>query len=83
MQRFVDSSDGTRIAVYEQGDRQLPTIVMAHGWPDSHVLWNGVTGDSGTASTSCGTTTAGPAPPRCPKRSGPTGWIVSPTICPR
>ncbi len=46
-QRFVDSADGTRIAVYEQGDRQRPTLVMAHGWPDSHVLWNGVTGELG------------------------------------
>ncbi|MDH6195017.1 NAD(P)-dependent dehydrogenase (short-subunit alcohol dehydrogenase family)/pimeloyl-ACP methyl ester carboxylesterase [Mycobacterium frederiksbergense] len=45
MQRFVVSSDGTRIAVYEQGDPQRPTLVMAHGWPDSHVLWNGVTGE--------------------------------------
>lgn len=47
MQRFVVSSDGTRIAVYEQGDRQRPTLVMVHGWPDSHVLWNGVTGELG------------------------------------
>lgn len=47
MQRFAVSSDGTRIAVYEQGDRQLPTLVMAHGWPDSHVLWDGVTGALG------------------------------------
>ncbi|OMC40006.1 short chain dehydrogenase [Mycobacterium sp. GA-1841] len=47
MQRFVVSSDGTRIAVYEQGDRGRPTLVMAHGWPDSHVLWNGVTGELG------------------------------------
>lgn len=47
MQRFVVSSDGTRIAVYEQGDRERPTLVMAHGWPDSHVLWNGVTGELG------------------------------------
>ncbi|MDV3128099.1 SDR family oxidoreductase [Mycobacterium sp. 21AC1] len=42
MQRFVDSWDGTRIAVFEQGDPDLPTLVMAHGWPDSHVLWDGV-----------------------------------------
>ncbi|MBU9765590.1 SDR family oxidoreductase [Mycobacterium sp. TNTM28] len=47
MQSFVVSADGTRIAVYEQGDRQRPTLVMAHGWPDSHVLWNGVTGELG------------------------------------
>lgn len=47
MQRFVDSSDGTRIAVYEQGDADRPTLVMAHGWPDSHVLWDGVVAELG------------------------------------
>ncbi|MGV9803000.1 SDR family oxidoreductase [Mycobacterium sp. NPDC003449] len=47
MQRFVDSRDGTRIAVYEQGDPQRPTLVMAHGWPDSHVLWDPVVAELG------------------------------------
>jgi NAD(P)-dependent dehydrogenase (short-subunit alcohol dehydrogenase family)/pimeloyl-ACP methyl ester carboxylesterase len=42
MERFVDSSDGVRIAVYEEGNPDGPTLVMVHGWPDSHVLWNGV-----------------------------------------
>jgi pimeloyl-ACP methyl ester carboxylesterase len=41
-ERFVDSVDGVRIAVYEQGNPGGPTLVMAHGWPDSHVLWDGV-----------------------------------------
>jgi NAD(P)-dependent dehydrogenase (short-subunit alcohol dehydrogenase family)/pimeloyl-ACP methyl ester carboxylesterase len=41
-ERFVDSVDDVRIAVYEQGNPDGPTLVMAHGWPDSHVLWNGV-----------------------------------------
>ncbi len=41
-QRFVDSVDDVRIAVYEQGNPDGPTLVMAHGWPDSHVLWDGV-----------------------------------------
>lgn len=41
-QRFVDSSDGTRIAVFEQGNPDGPTLVMVHGWPNSHVLWDGV-----------------------------------------
>lgn len=41
-ERFVDSVDGVRIAVYEQGDPDGPTLVMAHGWPDSHVLWDGI-----------------------------------------
>ena len=41
-ERFVESSDDVRIAVYEEGNPDGPTLVMAHGWPDSHVLWDGV-----------------------------------------
>jgi NAD(P)-dependent dehydrogenase (short-subunit alcohol dehydrogenase family)/pimeloyl-ACP methyl ester carboxylesterase len=40
--RFVDSSDGVQIAVYEDGNADGPTMVLVHGWPDSHVLWDGV-----------------------------------------
>ena len=36
-ERFVDSSGGVRIAVYEEGNPDGPTLVMVHGWPDSHV----------------------------------------------
>lgn len=39
---FVESADGVRIATYEQGNPQGPTLVLTHGWPDSHVLWDGV-----------------------------------------
>jgi NAD(P)-dependent dehydrogenase (short-subunit alcohol dehydrogenase family)/pimeloyl-ACP methyl ester carboxylesterase len=38
----VESSDGTRIAVYEEGNPDGPALVLVHGWPDSHVLWDGV-----------------------------------------
>ncbi|OBF55334.1 short chain dehydrogenase [Mycobacterium sp. 852002-50816_SCH5313054-b] len=41
-QRFVDSADGARIAVYKEGNREGPTVVLVHGFPDSHVLWDGV-----------------------------------------
>src|SRR6478672_9000822 len=41
-EQFVDSSDGVRVAVYEQGNPNGPTLVLVHGWPDSHVLWDGV-----------------------------------------
>ena len=41
-QHFVDSADGTRIAVYEQGNPDGPPVVLVHGFPDSHVLWDGV-----------------------------------------
>jgi NAD(P)-dependent dehydrogenase (short-subunit alcohol dehydrogenase family)/pimeloyl-ACP methyl ester carboxylesterase len=41
-ERIIDSVDGVRIAAYEEGNPDGPTLVMAHGWPDSHVLWDGV-----------------------------------------
>ncbi len=41
-ERFVDSTDGVRIAVYEQGNPSGPALVLVHGWPDSHVVWDGV-----------------------------------------
>src|SRR5271166_981487 len=41
-QQFVDSADGVRIAVYEEGNSEGPTVVLVHGFPDSHVLWDGV-----------------------------------------
>ena len=41
-QRCVESSDGVRIAVYEEGNPDGPTLVMVHGHPDSHILWDAV-----------------------------------------
>lgn len=38
----VESNDGTRLAVFEEGRVDGPTVVLVHGWPDSHVLWDGV-----------------------------------------
>jgi NAD(P)-dependent dehydrogenase (short-subunit alcohol dehydrogenase family)/pimeloyl-ACP methyl ester carboxylesterase len=40
--RYVTARDGTQLAVYEQGNPDGPTIVLVHGWPDSHVVWDGV-----------------------------------------
>ncbi|AQA04817.1 short chain dehydrogenase [Mycobacterium sp. MS1601] len=40
--RFINSVDDVRIATYEQGNPDGPTLVLTHGWPDSHVLWDGV-----------------------------------------
>ncbi|MCB1291863.1 SDR family oxidoreductase [Mycolicibacterium sp.] len=42
MPTFVHAGDGTRIAVYEEGNPAGPTVVFVHGWPDSHVLWDSV-----------------------------------------
>jgi NAD(P)-dependent dehydrogenase (short-subunit alcohol dehydrogenase family)/pimeloyl-ACP methyl ester carboxylesterase len=41
-ERFVDSGDGVRIAVYEEGNPSGPPVVLVHGWPDSHVVWDSV-----------------------------------------
>ncbi|RAV16337.1 short chain dehydrogenase [Mycolicibacterium sp. GF69] len=41
-QRFVDSTDDVRIAIYEEGGPDRPTLILVHGWPDSHVLWDGI-----------------------------------------
>src|SRR6201997_3258197 len=41
-QQFVDSAGGVRIAVYEEGNPEGPTVVLVHGFPDSHWRWEGV-----------------------------------------
>ena len=40
--RYIEADDGVRIAVYEEGNAGGPTVVFVHGWPDSHVVWDGV-----------------------------------------
>ena len=40
--QFVESPDGVRLAVYHDGQPEGPTVVLVHGFPDSHVLWDGV-----------------------------------------
>lgn len=40
--RRIASSDGVRLAVYESGDPDAPTIVAIHGYPDNHTVWDGV-----------------------------------------
>jgi NAD(P)-dependent dehydrogenase (short-subunit alcohol dehydrogenase family)/pimeloyl-ACP methyl ester carboxylesterase len=38
----IQAHDGTRLAVYEEGNPEGPTVLLVHGWPDTHVLWDGV-----------------------------------------
>ncbi|GAB7003677.1 hypothetical protein JCM18899A_11480 [Nocardioides sp. AN3] len=40
--RHVVSSDGVSLAVYESGDRDRPTLVAVHGYPDDHTVWDTV-----------------------------------------
>lgn len=39
--RYVTSGD-VRIATYVAGNPDGPAVLLTHGWPDSHVLWDGV-----------------------------------------
>jgi NAD(P)-dependent dehydrogenase (short-subunit alcohol dehydrogenase family)/pimeloyl-ACP methyl ester carboxylesterase len=39
--QWVDS-DGLRLAVYVQGRADGPTVVLVHGYPDNHTVWDGV-----------------------------------------
>jgi NAD(P)-dependent dehydrogenase (short-subunit alcohol dehydrogenase family)/pimeloyl-ACP methyl ester carboxylesterase len=41
-EQFIDSDDGVRLAVYEEGNPDGPTVILVHGWPDTHDLWDGV-----------------------------------------
>lgn len=36
------AGDGVDLAVWERGDASNPTVVLVHGYPDSHVVWDGV-----------------------------------------
>lgn len=37
--RRVPASDGVELAVYEDGDRDRPTVLLVHGYPDDHTVW--------------------------------------------
>ena len=34
--------DGVELAVWERGDGERPTVVLVHGYPDTHVVWDAV-----------------------------------------
>lgn len=38
--RFADATDGVKLAVYEYGDRTRPTLLLVHGFPDDHTVWD-------------------------------------------
>ncbi|MFI6506155.1 SDR family oxidoreductase [Streptosporangium sp. NPDC050855] len=39
--RWVESGD-VRLAMFEQGDPSAPTVLMVHGYPDTHRVWDEV-----------------------------------------
>lgn len=36
------TGDGLRLAVWEQGEPGAPTVVLVHGYPDTHAVWHDV-----------------------------------------
>lgn len=40
--RLVETTDGLTLAVYEQGPADAETVVLVHGYPDNHSVWDGV-----------------------------------------
>jgi pimeloyl-ACP methyl ester carboxylesterase len=47
VERYVRSSDGVRLAVYESGNPDGPVLVAVHGFPDNHAVWDGVAAELG------------------------------------
>lgn len=37
----ITTSDNLSLAVWEHGDAAAPTVVLVHGYPDSHRVWDG------------------------------------------
>ncbi|MFI6816796.1 SDR family oxidoreductase [Nonomuraea sp. NPDC050328] len=37
-----DGKSGVRLALFEEGDAANPTIVLVHGYPDTHAVWDEV-----------------------------------------
>lgn len=38
--RSVEGCDGLKLAVQERGRRSGPTVVLVHGYPDDHAVWD-------------------------------------------
>jgi NAD(P)-dependent dehydrogenase (short-subunit alcohol dehydrogenase family)/pimeloyl-ACP methyl ester carboxylesterase len=38
----ITVTDGVSLAVYERGDPARPTVLLVHGYPDDHTVWDAV-----------------------------------------
>ncbi|WP_340558985.1 alpha/beta fold hydrolase [Streptomyces sp. GSL17-111] len=45
VRRSTVSSGGVDLAVYAQGDPARPTVLLVHGYPDTHRVWDDVAAD--------------------------------------
>ncbi len=45
VREFTVRNGDVELAVFEQGNPAGPTLVLVHGWPDTHSLWDRVTAE--------------------------------------
>ncbi|MEU6973133.1 SDR family oxidoreductase [Kitasatospora aureofaciens] len=45
VRRRTVHSGGLPLAVFEQGDPQAPTVLLVHGYPDTHIVWDDIAAD--------------------------------------
>ncbi|MFD5461203.1 SDR family oxidoreductase [Kitasatospora sp. NPDC127059] len=45
VRRRTVHSGGLPLAVFEQGDPEAPTVLLVHGYPDTHVVWDDIAAD--------------------------------------
>ncbi|MFJ2577730.1 SDR family oxidoreductase [Kitasatospora aureofaciens] len=45
VRRRTVHSGGLPLAVFEQGDPDAPTVLLVHGYPDTHAVWDDVAAD--------------------------------------
>ncbi|MEU9077328.1 SDR family oxidoreductase [Kitasatospora sp. NPDC004745] len=45
VRRRTVHSGGLALAVFEQGDPDAPTVLLVHGYPDTHAVWDDVAAD--------------------------------------
>ncbi|MBD0688991.1 SDR family oxidoreductase [Streptomyces sp. CBMA123] len=45
VRRRTVHSGGLPLAVFEQGDPQAPTVLLVHGYPDTHTVWDDIAAD--------------------------------------
>lgn len=43
--RTITTTDGLSLATWEHGEPTAPTVVLVHGYPDTHRVWDGVVAD--------------------------------------
>ncbi|MFZ2178965.1 MAG: alpha/beta fold hydrolase, partial [Rhodococcus sp. (in: high G+C Gram-positive bacteria)] len=47
MNRRTVTNGNVELAVFEEGNPDGETLVLVHGWPDTHELWRGVVSSLG------------------------------------